>query len=568
MRQREMMKHISQITRVCILLLLVSCSRDFEPEQSQQGDALLEVNIAGMEDYKTRRVENADDGWSTNSFTFEDVAGFFTTKGNLSTVDDPTAENPGMVINGQMSYLGKNGTAHKFGNSEIRLDPSQVASGYKYLYFPYSPELDNALDANSTEGMKIRVEDGGIEKCVDFMYSSAFNLTNGVLSPTFTHLFAEMIVIPGEGFDQAQDQEIKVVLASPWTDLRVRANYNTSTGAISSWTQTLYYNGPEDADSKLEARTWEAWKGMDYKNRKAWYALLPTTGTSTSSYSYSTHRVSYIELKDNYGNVQKVSDFYFHSYNGEGYKSIYSGRRYPIEVILTELGPIVRPVVIDDWDEPTEITDKREKGIGDYADFENWAAQYNTYMESGRMESEETMNALLTYGDATRDVNGRLHWTFYVTDDIEFTGSARYQIKRLEDTLIGASNYVNFTLSKLKIPLVETLDENGALVNLDFKDLYVASQSTVPVGGLFTTIKGGRVENCNITLGIVVGAGPVGMIAGEVNGATISYCTASGSLYGASTSATPNFGLFGTEPYNTVLTDNESGEIIFEMYNE
>lgn len=566
MLKRIKSTYFKKVGYLLLLTLLASCSTEegLLENDKAESESVMNAYITGRQDYNTRRVTDSDDGWSTNSFTYGDVAGFFSTKGNLSSEYDESAKYPEGVINGQMSYLGNMGSAYKFGNSEIRLDPSAVASGVKYMYFPYSPALDNALDDDATEGMKIRVEDNGIEKCVDYMYTSSFDFTNGVLSPKFSHLFSEIVVIPGEGFDQQEEQEIKIVLASPWTDIKIRENRYTS-GAIYSWVANLYYNGDNSDEAKLKARTWETWPGKDYKNRKAWYAVLPTTNTGTTS--FNQHRISYIEIKDNYGHVQKVSDFYFGTSDGEEVKTIYGGRRYPVEVVLTEIGAIVRPVVIEPWEDPTEITDKREKGINDFAEFEQWASHYNTYLASGRLEDEEGINTLLQYGDAVRDINGRMNWTFYVNNDIVFEDNTLFQIDRLEDVLIGASNYVNFTLSKLNKPLVKVMDDHGALMNLDFKDLYVASSSTDPVGGIFTTIKGGRVENCNILLGIVVGAGPVGMIAGEVSDAVINYCSATGSIFGSTTCQEP-FGLFGTTPESTILTDNQSGEILFELYNE
>lgn len=545
---------------------LDSCSDADTIDASQQNAiSIFDIMLTPRDVYDSRASISSTDNWTITNFQFGDATGFFTTKGNLSNEDDPDAEFPGMVLNGRMEYLGTTGSSYRFGNSEIRLDPSLVATGSKYMYYPYTEIFDNSMDGTSTEGVKLRKDDNGVEKCIDYMYASEFNFTAGVLSPSFKHLFAEIIIIPGEGFDKQEDQEIKVVIGKPWTDLRVKATVNATTNLPSSWTHSLLYNGPDTEDAKLAARTWEAWRGEDNKGRKAWYALLPTTASYSGSPSYSDHHIAYFEIKDNYGHVQQVSDFYFYTYNHEDYKTIYAGYRYPLEVVLTELGVLVRPVLINGWDDPQEITDKREKGISDYVEYENWASLYNTYIETERAVDKDLIDQLLQYGDAIDRGDGTLTWTFYIIGDIEFEDNSNYQLVRFEDALEGASNSVNFTISNIKKTLFREITSTASITKLDFKDLYIASSSEDPVGGLVTTINGGRIENCNVSLGIVVGEGPVGMIAGMVNDGTVNYCTVSGSIFGSETSQAPYFGLFGTEPTGaSVVTDNNSNDLIFE----
>lgn len=566
MKYRLYKRAVLLFSVIASITLSISCSNDtvlsYLSESEKGVEAYLEVTICDREEFKTRANISSEDGWTYTSFTTGDIAGMFSDRGNLSNEDDE--DYPGWVMNGQMYYMGSSGSSYRFGNSEIRLDPAQVGSGIKYLYYPYSDKFDQPFQSDG-EGMKIRVDDNGIERCRDFMFSSSFTLTNGVLSPQFKHLFAEMIIIPGEGFNKAIDQEIKVVVANPYSDLKIVPSYYTS-GTLYNWTTSLSYTGEQTEEARLQARTWEAWPGAQNKGRDAWYVVLPTNVSNSGSPSFSSYRVSYIELKDNYGHVQKVSDFTLHTYNGEDVKTIYSGYKYPLEIILTELGAIVRPAYIEDWNEPIEITDKRETGINDYADFEQWASTYNLYIQEGRPETEEVIEKLRKYGNGVRDTSGNWKWTFYITGDIELNESTSYHITKLEDSLEGASNYENFTIYNVRKTLIYEMESTGSLRKLNFKDLYVESTEGNSTGGLIQKMNGGIIEDCNVTLGIVVSDGPVGMISGSASNAVVNYCTVSGTVFGTQTSQEP-YGFFGEEPYNCSFSENNSEELIFEPYN-
>ena len=98
----------------------------------------------------------------------------------------------------------------------------------------------------------------------------------------------------------------------------------------------------------------------------------------------------------------------------------------------------------------------------------------------------------------------------------------------------------------------------GFLKSLDFKKLYISSDSQEPLGGIIGNIEGGTVENCNIDMGVIINNGPAGMIAGQSSQGIIRNCSASGMVVGTSTDGnmeSENFALVGSNQ-NTLFDGN------------
>lgn len=526
-----------------LVWFLNSCTndREFQPElQHKQGITSIEVILPDTAFKTSRATIDRSDGWTVSNFTNGDVCGMFLTKGDLNSED-------GQVWNGKEYFQIESNGSFKFSNPDILLDPLQATNALAYLYYPYSENF-NRDKIDDYPGFELRKKDtDGVEKCIDYMYCNNLVLNNGAITSTFNHLFASMVIIPDEGFSNATAQDISVVLSQPYSHLELKPGY-TADGLLSSISHQLTYKGGEDTDSKLRYRTWKAWEGSTYSGQRAWYVLVPP-GT-----------ISYVSIKDDYGNTQNIISFNF---NGNGSKTVASGNKYPVKIKLKkELDETYFPVAILDWEDDIDITDKRDAGINDIIDYNRWAAAYNTYQDNlHNLDNQVYIDNLRPYGDLLITQAGEYEWTFYVNNNLIFGSGedALIPVNYFNDKLLGVNNYSNFHFANISQPPIKTMGPKGYVKSLNFRKIYVTSDSETPIGGIIGIMEGGTVENCNIEMGIVINNGAVGMIAGSATNAIIKNSSASGMLVGVSTygddSDSENYALVG-EANNVTFEGN------------
>lgn len=556
-----------------------SCNSEM-PEESIKTrgvPATADATIGNMNDeIKTRAVANSYDRWSTSQFNLGDVVGLYSSTG-MQKPDDIN-DYTGEVYNGEMFFEGMTGTAYRFSNPDIVLDPLLVggSSNYSMMYHPYYADMPDPYDSTTQKGMPLRVKSEGFEKCIDFMQTQYYYytsnssstyyripLTGGVLQPSFYHYFSELVIQRGYGFDNPKDKRVWVVMRNPYTDIRIRRTSKTTYYTFSiQYTpdagEDLMVTLIDDEPGKTTVnkyRVWEAWPGSKYNSIDSYYCVIPPM------------EVAYILIQDNNGKWQNVGDFYLSYSSQYTSKTARNCNRYIITIMLEGLEPVVKPVIIEDWTNGGEITDQSDAGIDSYTDFTQWLAYYNLYTET---RNEALVEQLKPYGDYVRNTaTDELSWTFYINNDIEFPNGVEDQILKLDDTLMGSSVYSNYNITNLRFPLVKEMGPNGVLKALNFNDLYLINingEETV-TGGIVTNLYGGTIEDCNIDNGIIVSNYPSGMFAGDVTSGTLKNCNVSGQVIGLSTASDPFKGVFGTNPSGTVTsTGNNFKELYFETY--
>lgn len=565
------------IPLIALAAFVTSCTseKEFAGKSTPKGTrAYVEATIGNVVNAETRVSRNPYDNWSVYTFGTGDVAGMYTLKGRQNPDDPEDFSFP--VMNGMMYYEGQTGSYYRFGNSDFVLDPSIVGStsnsNYSLMYYPYYEDMPDPMDATVQMGLPLRKLDNGVEKCIDFMCTNAYNyiyLSNGVLSPSFKHYFVNLVLQRGEGFDHPQDDRIWVVMKSPFTDIRIKR----TTGAFTYNVQYTPGEATEDelmvdvmklADPESEKSyivnkyaIWEAWNGNPYSSKTSRYAIIPPSNS-----------VYFILIQDNFGNWQTVTDFYL---SAVGVKTGTSGTRYILTIELEGLKVVVRPVALESWDDEIEITDVHKVGIDNYVDYYNWAAYYNAYIES---ERSSYIEELKDFGDAVKNTEtDELSWTFYInSDNVKFPAdnvAAFAQIKQLDDVLEGTSTYTNYSISNLRNTMVLKMGPKGAIRALNFKDVYLVQppaddgEPGEPFAALVGEMEGGTIENCHIVNGVLVGENEVGMIAGSATGGTVKNCVISGNVIGASSAEGEYNGLFGKVEGNVTLTNNKTSGLKF-----
>ena len=539
------------ITIIILLLtgwlgtLLTSCTTeaDIPGLQAGAGPATFYVTIDNLAVADTRASKNSTDNWGIATFGAGDVCGMFATGGRQSPTDQSVYTFP--VDNEPMYYEGRTDNYYRFGNAEVVLDPTSMGSYYSLLYYPYYPDMPDAEDQSDLPGLKIRQTDvDGIEKCVDLMTTDTYriNVSNGVMKPNFNHRFYSLAIQRGEGFRNAKDRRIWVVMASPVTDIRVhrpRYEYVFSTQYHPAegeevMTRIVTQNGKEYPSFDVNKyQLFETWQGAALNGIESRFAILPPKP------------IAFLFMQDDYEEWHVVSDFALYTgtldtSSGKSPKQGDSGYRYILTIDLVGVDVTVRPVTVVPWNDETNITDIYKVGINTYQEYNEWASIYNSYVERGRPEDETIVNQLKNYGDAVR-VGDRYEWKFYINHKMEFPSSEFVRIYRLEDTLEGTSTYTNYTISNIRDYLIESIEDGGVLKALDFDDLFIIQPETdsevVQFGAVTKELKGGTIEGCNIRNAIVVGNNEVGILAGEVKGGTVKNCDISGDVIGTSSAS-------------------------------
>ena len=573
-------------------IMMCSCRSDEQMLDVGSDTRLLAINmeIAGSETGKSRAQRtDIDDQWSYVGFDINDAMGFYASGGNRSNNDGP-------FDNFKLVYtLTDYGKRFLDSNGSV-FSPSAMKADEVFMYYPYAENMN-------TTGMVLRDEVApGDIRCIDMLSASSLVLQGSnnpnasgetALYGSFHHAFSELIIMRGEGFDNPPEncERITVVISNPCTNITV--NYEASADSWNCYPSLVYDPANAMGLSQAQAKQWNAWKGGNYGittedevGEEAWYVVLPTIGTSGTGRS----SVEYIELYDNEGNLQRVSSLKLSgATTNNPTKFLDSGWRYPLKINMTELVPTVNPYPILPWEENVDLTDSRERGINNLAEFQKWVSDYNAYLaEPGNPEKTA---ALLAYGDQIIDGNtGDTSWHFYVFNDLDLTnyiplpgsdGSEEEQITnfniivpQLKDVLDGKSTtlsngrFLNSKITGLSKTFIGNL--SGMLQNFDFENPTIinSEESTDPAGILALNMISASVINCNIENGTLFNpGGPSGMVAGTMSGLsnTIKDCEINGFIIFGSTVMTPEAAkyLVGTlESPDTQVFDGNNVDVV------
>ena len=535
--------------------------------------------------------DNGYDNWSYRGFSPGDKLGFFSPHGDYEKWQNGEDD---AFVNVFLEYIpyGEEGMNY-FHNPDIRFNARFIDDpGNCLVYMPYAGERDKAeFELRRSGGEKF---DDKILRCVDYLQTQnnlqiSASENSATLGGTMAHSFSELIIMRGPGFDKIHDDpemnKITVVLTQGFSHMRIKVPTLEERAENDKWYSTpeLFYEPGYSVDGKQMSEDactrWEAWKGNKFlrtdKNNigvEAWYVILPTLPSN-----YST--VSYIEMYDNEGQLQKVTAIKLQHHDENNRllsvdKRLYPGWRYPVEIRMDELVPTINPYPISSWNsandgKDTDITNERKRGIASPRDFVDWLTFYNAYINNPANEGD-----LLYYGDRIYyQGSDRVEWHFYLLSDIDLSecdlskfgnGAGDPLIPELRDILDGRSTtrdggeFENYTLKNLTTPLVGTMNANGQLLNMDFEepDIQIQTEEPFPAGILVNTMAGGTVKNCNITgtATLFNPGGPVGIIAGEITGeSSISDCTVTGILWGSESARDANY-IYGKKDASVRVT--------------
>lgn len=540
-----------------LLACLSSCALD-EPKGAEEyapSPLAINANICG--NVPTRAVTNPKDtfdGWSYIDFQAGDRMGFFSSGGNYTNGN--YGEAP--FVNQELIYTGGVGGDNFRDPNDTQFSPTHMKGNEIFMYFPYSEDIV------SSGGVALRTNTGPNEehldtaRCIDFLSTDYLSIysqntsSQAALYGEFKHTFAELIIMRGKGFDNPPEipgvnqWEIKVVLNTAITGLKVDMNEE---GEPWKCTPTFVYD-PASGMEKEEAQAWNAWLGgnfylteQDTVGQNAWYVIVPTIGCQANvgqKRSGVRTIVEYVELYDNDGNLQRVSSLRLSNSNT---KYVDGGWRYPMQITMEELVPTANPCAIIPWNSDVDLTDARVRGINNLTEFSNWITAYNAYLTS---PSEETINALLQYGDLYKNADDTNYWHFYVLTDLDLssltTDANSPIIPRLQDILDGQSTefsngrFLNYNITGLNAPLVGTLaGDNADIMNFNFTqpDIQFVAGADDPAGIIANVMEAGAsVVNCAIRQGTMYHPdGPAGMIVGSIESTClIKDCTVSGYL--------------------------------------
>lgn len=546
-----------------ILSFLFSCTTEGEDIKKSKSTGLyLYADIEGFNEGGSRATPaNNDDHWTLRNFSYGDLIGLYSAYG------DNTAEDGNGPLNNVPMEYGQN----SFVNYDIDCNMENFKDKMFFYYYPYCEHID--YDKNITSvthdpdyGIKLRVPCAdGIERCNDILFvvdqeiSSQYN---------FKHAMSSIVILRGEGFENPKNDSVTVVLTEGFSHFTLQDNPYKD--------HTYYKTGKlvylEDCGkTELECRKWEAWPGDDYtvKNSKdpydtqvfknVYYVVLPTMNSSGRT------TVNHIRINDNNGKWHNVSNFYLIS----GNRKLEPGARYPLLIKMEGIEPVGYPYEIIPWEGDNVIKDDRDAGINTYQEFIDWMSKYSLYINPQNPVDEALINQLLEFGDKTELPDGTLNWTFYINNDIDFSGHDFDAYKTIyllnfdfKDRLEGRRKY---TLSNIKISngnspsFLKSLTKDGVLKNLNFEGIWIeyTGDEEQTVGGLVQDCYG-TISNCDVS-GTVISNGPVGMIAGNAQNATVENCILSGNILGKSTVNN----LFGTSTGNCTLTGNHTSDLRF-----
>lgn len=564
-------RHILTFLSVSAVILFWACSDENTVVIDTPGNPLplsvfMDLPGADLSSSPTRAVRmDSADQYSYEGFQQGDQMGFYASGGNWMNGNYATPFN-----NYELTYQDGNGQFN--GPNDATFEPSGMKPDEVFMYFPYSASMDNP-------GMPLRQTFNGELRCVDLLTSDYLTLNgtqNNVtmsLYGTFTHAFAELIIMRGEGFDKPPTDKTRItaVLSNGYTHFKI--TYDPE--EVWNLTTSLVYDASSNMTSD-EARKWNAWQGSNYGittadevGTPAWYVIVPTLSSNPTT-------VAYIELCDNDGYYQRVSSLKLRNGNT---KFVDPGWRYPMEITMKELVPTVNPYRIVPWAPNVDLTDQRTRGINDEAEFALWVRDYNRFL--AEPDNVDLATQLLNYGDRITVAGSTTsNWHFYILSDLNLSNYTPLPpeddsepqpqddydviITRLAqgDILDGVSTtlqngtFLNHTISGLSKTFIASL--YGQIQNIEFTMPDISNDDATPMGIIATTISGGYVTNCDIDRGTLMNPdGPGGMIAGTMNGGTISDCKISGTLISNSTSSVPEAEkIVGTDPTGSYFFEN------------
>ena len=561
------------ILPVCTLLWIATgCSGD-EPGKvpSDLIPLSISMRIEGTGSVSTRFIRTAeDDQWSFLDFTKGDEMGLYASGGNWLEGDQNTPfNNEELVYDGVSQFNSPDGMT--------AFSPSGMKGNEVFMYFPYSQDMN-------TIGLELRqeVETDGSIRCIDLLSASSLTMEGNqggnltALYGSFQHSFSELIIMRGEGFDNppvsTPDMDysrITAVINNGVTHIKV--NFSMENGW--SCTPVLIYNDNSDyVGSESEAKAWNAWKGGNYGiteldpiGKEAWYVIVPTLRSNRSI-------VEYIELYNNDGQLLRVTSL---KLSGGNTKYVDPGWRYPIEITMNELVPTVNPFPILPWGATVDLTDERTRGINDITEFAKWITDYNAYLKDP--SDTNKIQALLAYGDMTTDSDtSEVTWEFYILSDLDFTnyGVATGAIENNviipelknaslngQKAALSGGNFLNYKISGLENTFIGSMT-NATLMNIDFespKVTYEESNNST-VGIIVNSMLNSQVTHCNISNGNLFNPGGAGgLLAGTINGGSISNCSLSGLL---TVGSYYQNGIVGETPTGDALLRNNKVVII------
>ena len=564
----KLKRYIYIIFAVSLPMVFSSCTGEDPISEivPAAGEGILAANIDPDVRVETRALRAAgNDQWSYVRFnSVTDTIGFYSARGNLSGEG-----GNGPFTNEPMVWERSTGSGDidsrwrgifRGVNMNYDVGLIQTENNKTFVYFPYSEVADA-----SEGGMELRRKaPDNSERCVDALYIQHIADTqDAVMSGSFIHGFSELMITRGYGFDAPPPgmEDIYVVLSEGFSHVQV-IDYDLENHDYWKVLLPVYKEGYKM--SKEDCRRWKAWEGDSYKASElsdpvpAYYCIVPT---SLSSYRST---VDYIEICDNNGTWHKITSFYLYLQND---KRVQPNQRYLLEIVLEGLVPTIYPYGILPWENVTNITDERNRGISDPTMFADFIRDYNSYINPDGTRNPNYESVMEQYGDkyVTDGVTG---FHFYINNNLDIsmleTNGVNYKINNLCDTIDGLRN----TLSNIEINgdsgFIGQIREGGCLMNLNFSGLRVTNtySGTAATGGLADIISGGLITGCNID-GDINTQGYVGMAAAQMTGGTITGCTFTGLLVGGYTFNN----LFATQPtVDTWRTNNNYSGLIFTGY--
>ena len=588
------------LSGILSLTLAPACA-DLEPEATGNkmghGEpAVVVATINETAEVNTRAIHNAYDNWSVAKFTLDDNVGLFAIKG-LQDEENPDSYDV-EIKNGKMYFESASGSYYRFSNSELILNPQIVHDNYSIMYYPYYEGMPDPRESSTqVAGLPLRLTDDndqGKEKCVDFMQTSMYSYTSygsyysstvhklpissGILQPSFYHYMSEIVVQRGDGFTNATDKRVWVVMKDSYTDIRVRLTSSTTNytyqlqNALDTGEKIGLPTPSSDPSQPVppvkvtvnKNRAWEAWKGEDYNSIESYYVIIPPA------------EVSYILMQDDNQNWRAVTDFFLDFPTNTTSKTGKNNCRYIVTAQMQGIDPIIRPVTVENWTDGGALTDQYEAGINTLPEYSAWVALYNAYnlnrYNNDRGEEWETWReALKKYGDVVKNTEtGEAKWTFYINANLKLPDDFTDVVITFDDKLMGASVYTNYRISNIKGTLFDEMGENGAIEAIDFHDIYIIDTKDnghSSTGGIVREINGGFFENCRIVNGIIVSNKPAGMLGGKVSSVTLKNCYISGQVIGSESAQAPYTGLFGTDPDDVSIINSNYKELYFETFN-
>ena len=527
---------------LALISMLSACTdRLSDAPQDDGKKGFLVATIAGSGSAETRAKISSDDRWSYTRFDNpEDKIGFYSLEGNL---DGENGNGP--FVNAPMAYTkGEAGSRDEDkswksyfdfeGNVHYDAGLINNSKSQTFVYYPYTPEMKD-------KGMVLRRKVDGSYRCVDALAIASINISEGgSMSGTFSHTFSEIVILRGYGFDAPpKDKEtIKVVTTLPYSHAQVVDNTNTG---HNDWKILKPVYDPDYPSlsglSEQDCREWEAWDGAPYaengKEIPAKYVIIPTAISGDRS------TVNYVELYDNTGTLHKVTTFGLMNNDS---KRVSPNERYWLTVQLEGLVPTIYPFAITPWAEETRYTEQRATGINTASEFSDFVVKYNKYNDFNRLSEYE--KDLETFGDKYV-VDGNVTWHFYINNDIDLSTLEvdHFNIGTLRDIIDGRTK----TLYGLKSDkaFITELQSKGCIRNLNVAGLSVTNDRAEPTGGLINRMSGGLVEGCSVH-GFINANGAAGLAAGQFTAGTISNCSFSGLVVGAS--SYKDKGLVGIPP--------------------